>query len=334
MKLNKKILFVLSIFTLTLSSCEKVTTYEPKDYMIDIDFKSDFKILQLSDIHLGQKDDLDRHFKFLDLTIKDANPDFIMITGDLFTFANRRTMNSVFDFFDSYKIPWSVTWGNHDEQCDFSISYMTGELNKRCNSGDSYCKFIDRQDDDVFGYANFVINLKQGNINKFQLFSIDSNRYYYGDYMGYDYIHQDQIEWYEKMVNYSTLENSGAVIPSLAFFHIPLPEFDYAWNHKEDDPDVVWNGGENREKVCCPEINTGLFDKMYELGSTKGIFVGHDHINNADLTYKGIRLVYTTKSTDRIYADDDIMGGLTITIHDDCTFDVKRLPHTYEEIGK
>ena len=31
---------------------------------------------------------------------------------------------------------------------------------------------------------------------------------------------------------------------------------------------------------------------MQELGSTKGVFVGHDHKNNFSLLYKGIRLTY------------------------------------------
>ena len=31
---------------------------------------------------------------------------------------------------------------------------------------------------------------------------------------------------------------------------------------------------------------------MLELGSTKGIFCGHDHVNNAVLEYKGILLTY------------------------------------------
>ena len=31
---------------------------------------------------------------------------------------------------------------------------------------------------------------------------------------------------------------------------------------------------------------------MLELGSTKGVFCGHDHVNNAIVKYKGINLVY------------------------------------------
>mgnify|MGYP003295473403 CR=1 FL=1 len=337
MKKIKTMFCFLPLIAVSLTSCGAGVTHEEKDYMIDIAYKSDFKVLQLSDIHLGQKDDLEKHYKFMDLTINEANPDFIMLTGDLFTFANRRTMNSFFDYLESKEIPWGVTWGNHDEQCDYSISYMTGELNKRAEKDGSYCKFIDLQDDDVYGYANYVINLKDGTNTKFQFYVIDSNRYYYGDYMGYDYIHEDQIAWYERMVNYSKTQNGGTIVPSVAFFHIPVPEFQTAWDlYQEGSSEVINNDTtgklENREDVCCPKINTGFFDKVVELGSTKALITGHDHINDSDLTYKGIRLVYGTKGTDRIYSDGDMLGGTTITIHNDGTIDVGRIFHTYEEV--
>lgn len=332
MKNCKTLFCFVSLFAFTLCSCgNNGVHHQEKDYMIDMDYVDDFKILQLTDLHLGQKDDLDLHFDFIDLTIKDANPNFIVITGDVFTFANRRVMKTVFDFFDSYQIPWGVTWGNHDEQCDFSINYMTGELNKR-REKDTYCKFIDIQKDDVFGYANYVINLKQGNDIKYQLYMLDSNRYYYGSYMGYDYIHEDQIKWYEDMVNYSKTLNNNAIVPSIAFFHIPVPEFKVAYDLYEKDPtnaDIQYFYGERRETECPPDINTGFFDKVVELGSTKGIFVGHDHVNNYDIAYKGVRLVYGVKSTDRIYYDPDVIGGLTITIKNDSSFECNRIYHSY-----
>ena len=321
---------LMSLTTFCLTSCSKGVHHPYSDYFLEVPYKSNFKVLQLTDIHLSAKDDYDLHFKFMDLTIKEANADFIMVTGDLFTFATVSTMESLFNFLDSYKTPWGVTFGNHDEQIYFAMSYMTERLSKDYK----YCKFIDYQDDDIFGYANYCINLKNGDDVKYQLYVFDSNRYYYGDYIGYDYIHEDQINWYEGMVNYSR-ENfgNGKVVPSLGFFHIPLEEYKTAYAlYEEGSSEVIYKYGKNNEGVSNAKHNSGLFDKIVSLDSTKAIFVGHDHINNSQIEYKGVDLVYGIHSTDRIYGREDMMGGLTITIHDDNSYSIDRIYHTYEEV--
>ena len=35
-----------------------------------------------------------------------------------------------------------------------------------------------------------------------------------------------------------------------------------------------------------------MFETILELGSTKGVFVGHDHLNYFSVEYKGVRLTY------------------------------------------
>ena len=143
---NKKLLIIAPLFALTLTSCGK--TYEAKDYVLELAWKDNFRILQLNDIHIGNKDDLDLQFDYLDTVINDerANPDLIVLNGDLFTFADRKTAKKLFTWMDSHKKNWTVTFGNHDEQAYFSIDWMTGYLNKLNNkraSGESYCVFKD-----------------------------------------------------------------------------------------------------------------------------------------------------------------------------------------------
>ena len=337
MKKYVKLLKLLPLMAISLTSCgQNGVHHEESDYMAgDIAYKANLKVLVLSDTHLGSKDDLKLHYDFMDLSINQSHPDFIFVDGDLFTFANRRVMNSFFDYLDSHEIPWAVTWGNHDEQCDFSITYMTSELNRRASLPGAYCKFVDLQDDDVFGNANYVINVKDGSTTKFQFHVLDSNRYHYGSYMGYDTIHKDQIEWYERMVNYSKVQNGGTVIPSIDFFHIPVPEYQEAWDlYKVGSSEVNLVQGDNREDVCCPKENTGFFAKAHQLGAVKAIVTGHDHINNSILKYKGVDLVYTEKSTDRIYSDEDKLGSLLITIKNGTTIEYETITHTYEEVAR
>ncbi len=329
---HKKILFSVGIlFATCLSSCgNSGTHHEAKDYFLDVPYKEDFKILQMTDIHLGMEDDLEYHYKFMDLTIKDADPDMLMVTGDLFTFATESVMMSLFNFLDSHNIPWAVTYGNHDEQVYFSLSTMSSALHTKFKN----CVYIDHLDDDVYGNANYVINLKDGNKTKYELFVLDSNRYRYGEKMGYDYIHQDQIDWYERMVNYSN-EINNRTVPSLAFFHIPFEEYQVAYDlYQSGSSEVVHKYGENRESVSSPKINSGFFSKLVEMGSTKATFVGHDHVNYSHINYKGIDLVYGIHSTDRVYHDEDLMGGLTITIHSDESLSYERIYHKYSEVGK
>ena len=43
-------------------------------------------------------------------------------------------------------------------------------------------------------------------------------------------------------------------------------------------------------------VKSGFFDKCRELGSTKYIFCGHDHENNASVWYEGITMTYGLKT--------------------------------------
>ncbi len=332
MKLKKLAGAILCVVLLAvfLTGCgPKPEHYDISDYTLELDYKKDFKVLQLTDIHVGNKDDRQYQYDFLDVIIRDADPDLILTTGDLFTFADKVTAKELFAFFDSYGIPWTVTFGNHDEQCYFSVDWLTDYLN---NYG-SNCVFKDLQNDDVYGDANFAINLMSGGTVSSQLILMDSNRYNYGEYIGYDYMKKDQIAWYEDLVNYTTAQNGGQTVPSICFFHIPVPEFDDAWEAAQaGSPDSVLEFGEKREKVCCPDINTGFFDKVLEMDSTKAIVVGHDHLNNFRVKYKGVYLCYGVTSTDRIYYDESVLGGHVITIHPDGSLDFEQLFHSYEEV--
>jgi len=318
---SKKYLITL-VSTLSLCSCGNGTKYPVKDYILNLEYKNDFKILQLTDLHLGDIDNLEYHFNFMDLTINETKPDLIVVTGDVFTFSSKPTSIKVMDYFDSHKIPWTFTFGNHDEQAFYSIEWLTSTLN---NYG-SYCYFKDIQDDNLTGNCNFAINLNEGNKVHTQVILIDSNRYYFGSSCEYDYVKDNQIEWYKDLVNTTTSENGGVVVPSLYFAHIPLPEINDAY-----EKGLIEQG--DKKETCCPPLyNSGLFKVMKELGSTKGMFFGHDHKNDFTAVLDGIKFTYGIKSTDRVYIDDAKLGGTLITVHDDNSFDIKRVIHTYDEV--
>ncbi len=360
--MKHKIFFVAPIIAIALSACSfHGTKHEMKEYVAgEIEFKNaDFKILQLTDTHIGDKDNQDLHFKFLQKVITDAgHVDLIVITGDLFTFASKGTAKRFFKFMDSQGTPWTAVFGNHDEQCYFSIDWMTSQLNNR--KAYPNCIFKDLQDDPLQGNCNFAINVKKGGKVFEQLIMIDSERYDFGTGFGaYDYIKDNQIEWYKEFVKYSketTDFELEADARSLMFYHIPLPEINDAYDaavataeaikkgETPENPDnkfvetVDGSEGLEREKTCPPDVNSGLFDAILETKNasnqiyTTDMAFGHDHRNTFIANYKGVTFAYGVKSTDRVYYDADMLGGQLITLKDDRSVSYERLFHTYKEV--
>ena len=326
---TKAVIMAVLMIVIMTSCGPSVKSYGSQDYIMSMPFKEGFRILQLNDIHLGNKDDRQKQYDFIELTVNDADADLIVLCGDLFTFADKAVVKEFCAWMDSFGIPWSVTFGNHDEQCYYSIDWLTSYLN---NFG-SNCMFKDIQDDDIYGNANYAINLTDGDEIKYQVIIMDSNRYTFGDYWGYDCIREDQIDWYERIVKQAESDNGGKTVPSIAFFHIPFPEFETAWNEAaEGNPDAVLIHGEQNEPVSCPLANSGLFDRMLSLGSTKAVCCAHDHVSNFCICYKGIYLSYGINSDDRIYCEPDMMGGKVMVLGSDGNVGFDEIYHTYGEV--
>ena len=80
---------------------------------------------------------------------------------------------------------------------------------------------------------------------------------------------------------------------SFIFLHIPLYEYKVASDlYKNNDSSVIYNFGVMGEDVACSNKKDAFFATMVKYNSTKGVFCGHDHINNISLKYQGIDLAY------------------------------------------
>ena len=345
--MKHKLLLLASITAIALSACSlHGKKYEVEKYCAgEIAIEGDsFRILQLTDIHLGDKDDQDLHYKFMNKVIESAeDPDLIVVTGDLFTFASRGTATRFFKFMDSRKkadnkpIPWTVVFGNHDEQVYFDIEWMTSQLEKCKN-----CYFVDLENDDIQGNCNFYINLTKGGKLFERLIMIDSERYEFSlkhAFGSYDYVKDEQIKWYESVVEQSKKETEdNNVAKSIMFYHIPLPEIDDAFEKGElldlGDKFGVNKEQLKREKTCPPDFNSGLFAAIKEANSTTDMLFGHDHLNMFVSKYEGVTFAYGVKSTDRVYYAEDMLGGQVATLKTDAQHSVeyKRIFHTYKEV--
>ena len=182
----------------------------------------------------------------------------------------------------------------------------------------------------------YIINVTENGKVIQSLILMDSgNHDTYGDGSGeetsaYAYIHYDQIEWYKWAIRsvsaqqYGSFDPAGGkVVESMAFFHIALPEMKEALlpyldeNGLGEVPEHLGFGA-IREGIACPPLNSGLFDAMKELGSTKNIFFGHDHANDASVVYEGIRMTYGVKTgpSPKPWNDAVAYGDTRITLKD------------------
>lgn len=289
-------------------------------------------------------------------------PDLVIITGDISypvpfqagTFNNMNGAKIFASLMETLGVYWVPLYGNHDTE---AYSFYSREQLSEFYGGDDlkYCLFQSGEKE-VDGYGNSAILVKnsKGVITQ-SLFLFDSHSYTDGDYFGalwkYDSIHENQIEWYKNLVTDFNAQNADAIekgyvteeekaealknfgtVPSLAFYHIPSEEFLTAWkeycaNGRQDTEDVKWiygTAGEGGRVICCGTHPDNLFETMQELGSTKGIFCGHDHLNNFSLDYKGIKLTYGYSIDYLAYFGLDKMGtqrGCTlITVSPDGKF--------------
>ena len=185
---------------------------------------------------------------------------------------------------------------------------------------------------DVYGRSNQLIEIRNqdGGLRQ-ALFLIDSNDYIEtGGLNEYDYIHEDQVEWYQRTVQRLSRQE-GHTIPSMIFTHIPLREYKEANDlYESGSKDVTYHygmlGEKMIDKICCSQYDSKLFDAAVDLGSTKAIFFGHDHYNNQSLEYKGIRMTYGYSidylAMPGIENDTEQRGATLITIEKDGAFDI------------
>jgi len=126
---------------------------------------------------------------------------------------------------------------------------------------------------------------------------------------GYGWFGFSQINWYIHESKEFTQRNNQVPLPALAFFHIPVPEYNNAWNSKKT---VVF--GSKNEDVSCAELNSGIFTAMLECGDVMGIFVGHDHTNDYIGLCNNIALAYGRVTKKMRDPADPLAGGRVIVL--------------------
>lgn len=244
-----------------------------------------FKIVQFTDVHYIYNDErsavsIERINQVLDA----EKPDLVMFTGDvIYGKPAEEGMRTVLNIVSERKIPFGVVFGNHDDEQGLSRTELLKIIRSiPYNLTDSVAG--------IAGVTNFILPVKSsdGKKNAAVLYCMDSNSYsQIKGIGGYDYIRTNQIEWYKDNSRRFTAQNGGFPVPSYAFFHIALPEY----NQAASSEDAILYGV-RKERACAPQLNSGLFTAMKEMGDMKGMFVGHDHDNDYAVYWKGLLLAY------------------------------------------
>ncbi|MGN0446913.1 MAG: metallophosphoesterase [Acutalibacteraceae bacterium] len=327
-KRTKVFLSILLVLALIGGTATLTVTFYGKKYVRAED--TAFSVLQITDVHILNNEEKDaKAFKTITAMVETTKPDMIVVTGDVTSEKENYTAFKTFcTFMEEFQIPWAFTYGNHE---GLDIQYEPNEvidpdkiadkqtLNNYLESLE-YCIY-ERGDENVDGIGNYYYTVRDNSNNALMsLIFMDSNSYDEAN-DGYDHFHENQIQWYENTVKQIAKEENGdesKVVPSLAFFHIPMQEFATGYENGEKVH------GMRFEKGGYPVVDDEMFETMVRLGSTKGCFAGHDHMNNYSVNYQGIRLTYGLSCDHNIYVVP-FRGGTLINIKNDGSFTTQSL---------
>ncbi|MBQ3006964.1 MAG: metallophosphoesterase [Clostridia bacterium] len=294
-------------------------------------FNSDgkFKILLFGDIHEHYDYETNPRFKdmnkLMNAALDEYKPDLCVLLGDNCNTnhieddpeAFEKMLRAVVEPMTSRKIPVAAILGNHEH--DHGHEDEVIEIYNRIEG------LIIRNDapEGVTGNANFkeLVYSSDGEKPVFCLWFIDSNNCFEDRNVShYDYVHPDQIEWFEKECGKLKEINGGKPMPSFVFQHTPVPE-EYellrkaklwelpvavrGYNTKKDTFYVGKKGTKDYvgEGPCSPDVNSGQFASWKKVGGILGAFFGHDHLNDFSGFHDGVFMAQHKTAGFRAYTD-------------------------------
>lgn len=326
---------------------------------IPLKFKNGkFKIMLVGDLHESynltsdnaaeKADDMNA---LLTKAVEQLNPDLVVYLGDNAGADNEMQMRSVISrivYPVSVKdIPFAVVFGNHDRECGVSLQTQT----RLYNEHDCCCMY--NADDSITGYGNYNLLVKssKGDKDILNLWFMDSNNLADNQELSYyDWVHEDQIEWYKKTALELKQKNGEKVIPALLFQHIPVPEeyellreakpyeiLDSVPGHRKwaDKHYILKDGVEGYlgEGPCVPCLNSGQFAAWKEIGDVMGAFFGHDHMNDFAGYVDGIMLAQSKTAGFRPYTDGCRSGVRLITLNENNLADIHTKMYHFKQFG-
>ncbi|MCJ1243630.1 purple acid phosphatase [Trapelia coarctata] len=257
-----------------------------------------FKIVQISDTHMvtgvgvckdainaygnhlpeSEADPLTVNFigKILDV----ERPDLVILTGDQLHHNIPDSQSALFKVVAPIierSIPFAAVFGNYDSEGIHALS-RTAQMLILQNLPFSLCESGPEEIDGIGNFYLQVLAPAPSQLPLSTLYFLDSHGQIPSKIINPDYkpINQSQIDWF---VNASQAErsargkdnNDNRFYLSLAFLHIPLPEF--------GDRHLSIRNGHRREPTESPSFNSHFYDALAK-GGISALSCGHDHVND------------------------------------------------------
>lgn len=315
--------------------------------------KGDFRLLNLTDPQLKieeweEDNQAGKIFKkTVETLINRVSPDLITLSGDLSYAEDFDSYKKFADYFDSFKIPWTCCFGNHDNQDgDEPVQKIIDEYMK-------HEFFTFEKCDSSLGNSNCIVLIEKNGKNAAGVILMDTHdRVYYkenscGINEAWGYLTPEQLDWYSDRI--FELKNIGCN-DTILITHIPInaymsaakaafknPVPDKSIKLKDSYSADIWNEGYEdsygvfHEPISAYPEDEGAFDLILKLGSTKNIVCGHNHVNNWVVKYNGVRFIFGTKTGNGSYWEPEINGGTVLSINEN---GVATVNHEYVDVSE
>ncbi len=307
----------------------------------ELSFRKDgtFRILMISDFH-GHDRSGPQLKEGIDALVDGTDPDLVLLGGDqLGADSPERLYNYLrhtLSHLTERDIPWAHVYGNHDREQPMTLSEQEKVYEEfpLCLSSAG--------PEEVSGVGNYVLPVRSSDGARiaWNIWAMDSFREYpdYQEAFGHPehrYILRnsfgsgsvqasamfDQVVWYYE-TSKAMEKELGYKIPAIMYMHVPIMEMLLI----QKNPLACHMIGEQRETICCSEMNNGLFMACQQRGDVKGIFFGHEHLNDFSGELFGITLAYDSAVGYDMTCEDDIRGGREIVLFEkDGTFTTRHI---------
>ncbi len=358
----KKLLSVVIVFIMLLGLCScarsvKYTLTEGEngvDYILDFPAGKDIKILQITDTQIQNygvgrnetriaqtttafftnmpTDHQTRVWQYMDEAVEKACPDLIVLTGDNIYGEmddSGETWQELIKRLDSYKTPWLLVFGNHDNESAKGVMWQIEQIN---NS-----KYGIFRQGEVTGNCNYNVLVSQGGKPIYLFYMLDTNGCRViesnpGEAMNPDNvdidkicqsqgIFPDQLSWVKNSSEQAFL--AFGKVPVLMFFHIPPIESSYAVAEKYPTAysSVTFRPDKEGDMGVAAEKSGGFTNENFwplckEIGC-EGIFVGHFHKVSTSIMYDDIRITYGLKTGTYDYHSSSMLGATEIILSEE-----------------
>ena len=159
------------------------------------------------------------------MMVDKIQPNLVILTGDNTINSSsesrlRDNIQAIVGYIEEKKIPWCHVYGNHDHE-----GALSNSAQQKIYESFEYC--ISKDVEALSGTGTYVHGVynKDGSLGSL-VWLIDSGAYVdkslYPGY--YDYIKQDQIDWYKEASLLIKEYNNGVAVKGMMAFHIPLIE--------------------------------------------------------------------------------------------------------------